>query len=295
MSIATEESLGSLDLMGQYGNIDHIKIGKPFILKKNKKVRYSAYIQYQNELGAAIAIACLDHFKFEGEMLQCSYSTNKFCSYFRKQEPCRRPECPFVHYLPLSHDFCLEHDFQNDKFFKIQKRYAYSFLETNPNAFFEFLRVSVKPKDSKLPSLKVVFQKTVLGRMAHHYNEKVPKQPQVNMSPHPAPEQKLALQDKAKGAQSQAALQTQQGPQNKKVPLDSQTAPSQESSFSLFGALPGQTWSKQNEDRQNAELFKMLKLYQSESMQAEPSLLNQPPMLKNHSERATQDKLLFDE
>lgn len=84
--MAKQEVLGSLEVMGQYGNIDNIKVGKPFTLKKNNKTRFSAYIRYQNELGAAIAVACLDHFKLDSEMLQCSYSTNKFCSYFRKQE-----------------------------------------------------------------------------------------------------------------------------------------------------------------------------------------------------------------
>ena len=104
-------------------------------------------------------------------MLQCSYSTNKFCSYFRKQEQCRRKECPFVHYHPFKQDYVLEDEFSNDKFFKMQKQYAYNYLESNPGQFYDFLRVAVKPETSKLPGIEIILKKTSLKKAPSNLNQ----------------------------------------------------------------------------------------------------------------------------
>ena len=102
--------------------ITSIKLGESFSLEKSRKVRYSAYVTFETKLGAALAIVCLDKFKFEGERLDCSYGTNKFCQYFKRHQKCGRKEngeeCSFIHFNPNPWDYIKEEDFDQPSFYK---------------------------------------------------------------------------------------------------------------------------------------------------------------------------------
>lgn len=103
---------------------------KAFYLKHTKDYCYSAYITYEDELSANLAIAGLNNFMFEGKKMEASFATNKYCQKYLHGKRCSNRQCNFIHEeMPLSECFIKERSLDNRDIFQSQKTYAYNAIK----------------------------------------------------------------------------------------------------------------------------------------------------------------------
>ncbi|KAI8799448.1 RING/Ubox like zinc-binding domain-containing protein [Cladochytrium replicatum] len=98
--ICTEETLRSVDYLGQYGKITRVVINRrgtthvPAIPGVNGN---GVYITFQRKEDAAKAIESIDGSSYDGKVIRAQFGTTKYCSYFLKNQACQNPGCQYLH------------------------------------------------------------------------------------------------------------------------------------------------------------------------------------------------------
>ena len=90
----SREDLKSNYFFGQFGPI------KKLILNSNNKTNSatnSAYITFESEISAAMAILTVDSVAFQNKYFKASFGMTKYCSFFLKNQGCPKSECLFLH------------------------------------------------------------------------------------------------------------------------------------------------------------------------------------------------------
>lgn len=88
------ETLQSYYFFGQFGPI------KKLIVKNDNRVNNSpgsAYITFEKEISAALAILTIDGINFKNKFFKASFGMTKYCSFFLKGNKCPKQECLFLH------------------------------------------------------------------------------------------------------------------------------------------------------------------------------------------------------
>lgn len=108
--IGLTANLAKLDILkrpeffGQYGKLVRVTIGKvPTQVKvpgtSTTVPLYSAYLTFDKEDDAHVAIQAVDGFAVDGHTLRASHGTTKYCRKFLDGQPCDRKDCNFLHKL----------------------------------------------------------------------------------------------------------------------------------------------------------------------------------------------------
>jgi CCR4-NOT transcription complex subunit 4 len=58
---------------------------------------YSAYVTYQKEEEAALAILAIDNLEIDGHVIKASFGTTKYCNFFLRNDECYNKECLYLH------------------------------------------------------------------------------------------------------------------------------------------------------------------------------------------------------
>ena len=125
----------------------------PYLLRLTGGTCYNAYINFDNEISASLAIVALDKFYFEGTKLEASFGTTKQCFNFLKKKECFRKHCKFVHYeANENNSFCKTKNQSNKQIFSVLKYYAYDLIYHNKDLI-------------KSSSQKIEYKTTVLPRI----------------------------------------------------------------------------------------------------------------------------------
>lgn len=102
--IANEEvlkfikTLRSYEYLGQYGKILKIIINDQKVYHpKNVEPQFSAYITFEKNEDAALAVLGLFEFNYIGQIVRCSYGSTKYCLFYLKGKNCLNKECLFMH------------------------------------------------------------------------------------------------------------------------------------------------------------------------------------------------------
>ncbi len=94
-----------------------------------KDYKYSAYITFEEEIAASLAIVALDGFILNGRKFEASQGTNKFCESYIRGKRCKKKSCNFIHYQPLKQDiFSRDDSLENKTIFLSQKERAYKII-----------------------------------------------------------------------------------------------------------------------------------------------------------------------
>ena len=94
----------SNSLFSQYGKVTKIIINLSKNFKFNKNQTYSAYVTYEKEKEAALAILALNDLNLLKSNLKASFGTTKYCTYFLKNLDCFNKECLYLHYYAEKED-----------------------------------------------------------------------------------------------------------------------------------------------------------------------------------------------
>jgi hypothetical protein len=92
--LISKESLQSTYFFGQFGPI------KKLILNNNSKKNggnNSAYVTFESDISAAMAILTIDGINFKNKFFKASFGMTKYCSFFLKGDKCPKKECLFLH------------------------------------------------------------------------------------------------------------------------------------------------------------------------------------------------------
>ena len=97
--LASVEALSSINFFGQYGEILRISIKKEaYHNQSDKNYYYSAYIHYQDDLSACLAIISIQSKHITGmELMRASYATSNYCKFYVKKTVCRTKGCGYFH------------------------------------------------------------------------------------------------------------------------------------------------------------------------------------------------------
>eukprot|EP01028_Stygiella_incarcerata_P004538 TRINITY_DN2000_c0_g1_i2.p1 TRINITY_DN2000_c0_g1~~TRINITY_DN2000_c0_g1_i2.p1 ORF type:complete len:415 (-),score=133.86 TRINITY_DN2000_c0_g1_i2:38-1282(-) len=96
-ALAKENVLLQKDYFNQYGPIIKIVVNRPQSAHFPHRTTCSAYITFETEESALMAIQCVDGAYLHDKCLRASFGTTKYCSYFLRGIPCTNPECMYLH------------------------------------------------------------------------------------------------------------------------------------------------------------------------------------------------------
>jgi hypothetical protein len=101
VSIAKEDLLKTSPYFGQYGKILKVVVNKSraYNVGHPNGPSYSAYITFDRQNDALVAIQCVDGFWIEGRSIRAAFGTTKYCSYFLRDMACTNAECMYLHQL----------------------------------------------------------------------------------------------------------------------------------------------------------------------------------------------------
>ena len=101
--ISNKEILMKKEYMGQYGKITRL------IVNNNKAYNptnsssgpsYSAYINYNTEQEAALAILSIDSSSYNSKQIKAAFGTTKYCAFYLKKVACPNKDCVYIHSVP---------------------------------------------------------------------------------------------------------------------------------------------------------------------------------------------------
>lgn len=103
-SIAKPEVLKRSEFFGQYGKLSRVTVSKVPMQAKmgggsnNTSPVYSAYLTFERQEDAQIAIEAVDGYTMGNHMLRANFGTTKYCKKFLEGEKCERKDCIFLHH-----------------------------------------------------------------------------------------------------------------------------------------------------------------------------------------------------
>lgn len=105
--VSTPETLCSQKYFGQYGLVQKIAINfdKTSGHQRPVNLTASAYITYNSEVDAAIALLAVQDLCDGKPQLKASFGMTKYCSYYLAGMPCQNIDCAFYHSLASEKDF----------------------------------------------------------------------------------------------------------------------------------------------------------------------------------------------
>jgi hypothetical protein len=121
---STPQILASGALFGQFGPISVIEMKScPFNHFDDYTENYGAFITYEDEISAFMAICCLESAQSESlPLLQASIGSNKVCKRFLKKDRCKIKNCTYFHGIPNHDEIIVKHDdISNFCMFEVQK------------------------------------------------------------------------------------------------------------------------------------------------------------------------------
>eukprot|EP01090_Pellita_catalonica_P006087 TRINITY_DN1628_c0_g1_i1.p1 TRINITY_DN1628_c0_g1~~TRINITY_DN1628_c0_g1_i1.p1 ORF type:complete len:770 (-),score=77.51 TRINITY_DN1628_c0_g1_i1:363-2672(-) len=106
LSLAKEDLLNSDEYFGRFGKITKIVVNKNNLYNVNSPggPSVSAYVTYDVEDDARMAIESLDGSWLGGRTLRASFGTTKYCTFFLKGVTCTNPDCLYLHALGGDND-----------------------------------------------------------------------------------------------------------------------------------------------------------------------------------------------
>lgn len=95
---ASEDYLRSHQFFGQFGKIRKIILNRDKSYGRGYQSQScSAYITFESDLGATMAILGVDGARWRKRYLKASFGMTKFCSYFLNKQICPKEKCLFLH------------------------------------------------------------------------------------------------------------------------------------------------------------------------------------------------------
>ena len=97
--IANKDILMKREFLGQYGKITRliVNFNKAYTSNNTIGPSYSAYINYNTEEEAALAILSIDSSSYNGKQIKAAFGTTKYCAYYLKKIACPNRECVYIH------------------------------------------------------------------------------------------------------------------------------------------------------------------------------------------------------
>ena len=116
-SLTKEEVLRKYEYFGQYGKVLKVVVNKSHAYNVGHPhgPSFSAYITYERQQDALLAIQAVDGFWIDGRSLRASFGTTKYCSYFLRGTQCTNPECMYLHQLGGENDSFTKEDMSAGK------------------------------------------------------------------------------------------------------------------------------------------------------------------------------------
>ena len=62
---------------------------KPYTNKNNQKKNHGAYITYEQDFSAGLALLAIDRYQFENDVIKASFGMTKYCKYFLQGKVCK--------------------------------------------------------------------------------------------------------------------------------------------------------------------------------------------------------------
>lgn len=89
-----EDSFNESAFFGNYGRVLSISIAED---TNNGHKTLSAFVTYDCELSATLAVVALDKMKIDNCLIRAGYGSNKYCMYFLNGLPCLKKICTYAH------------------------------------------------------------------------------------------------------------------------------------------------------------------------------------------------------
>lgn len=106
-ALASQEVLGSAAYFGHYGAIQKIAVNfdKTSGHQRPVNLTASAYITYQSEVDATVALVAIQGCSLGKSELKASFGMTKYCSYYLAGMDCQNIDCAFYHGLACERDY----------------------------------------------------------------------------------------------------------------------------------------------------------------------------------------------
>lgn len=97
--ITTCAALQSYHVFGKFGKVKKVILSseKPFGNKNHIGRSCSAYVTFESEIEATMAILAVDGIKMGKRYFRASFGMTKFCSFFLNGQKCPKEQCLFLH------------------------------------------------------------------------------------------------------------------------------------------------------------------------------------------------------
>ena len=97
--LATADYIRSYQFFGQFGIIRKIIVNrdKGYSNRGYQNQTCSAYITFESDIDATMAILGIDGARWKKRFLKASFGMTKFCSYFLNKQRCPKEKCLFLH------------------------------------------------------------------------------------------------------------------------------------------------------------------------------------------------------
>lgn len=138
---ATEEYLRSHNFFGQYGKIRKIILNRDKSFGRGYQSHScSAYITFESDIGATMAILGVDGGRWRKNYLKASFGMTKFCSYFLNKQVCPKEKCLFLHREAQKEDVVTAKDKATQRVHvRVTRRNVIDFcLSLGPKAILEY-------------------------------------------------------------------------------------------------------------------------------------------------------------
>ncbi len=156
--LADPKKLKGWEFLGQYGEILKIviNINKPFKRGIYEEPTYSAYITFQNELDANLAILSLDGFIYKESLINVSFGMTKYCTSFLYNKTCLVKDCVFQHEIAPQHLCFNKYDhLKIRKNLKIDKNELIQIILTNcPDLLIFKQKIEESSQKTFFPNIK---------------------------------------------------------------------------------------------------------------------------------------------
>ncbi|EGR34417.1 RNA recognition motif protein, putative [Ichthyophthirius multifiliis] len=162
--ISNQDTLMKKEYFGQYGKITKIVVNtsKAYNPQGPNGPSYSAYITFQSEKEASMAILGIEEYCINDRIIRASYGTTKYCVQFLKQQECPNlQDCLYLHQFENDKDcFCKDDQISNKNIFIDQQRLAIKNIQKYVPDLIK-LRAQPTTYTPVLPSPQMVIEKLI--------------------------------------------------------------------------------------------------------------------------------------
>lgn len=161
--IANKETLIKREFLGQYGKITRLIVNfNKAYTNNNSGPSYSAYINYNTEEEAALAILSIDSTTYNGKQIKAAFGTTKYCAYYLKKITCPNRECVYIH---TQQDKCNIISKESSDFYIEQHKIAIKVADISNPQIKELLYKN-RHEETQFPNpYTVYFKKSIISQL----------------------------------------------------------------------------------------------------------------------------------